>query len=119
MELSEDTRNFWGCIAQNEYIQTLKSYTHLKENVRPYVELQRIHRLNELCFFIKGRSLNSQIKINQASKMLSKEVMLPEVRYSFYDFENKVFTEQRFQEILKIVNDFLNSKSKNEIFEVK
>lgn len=55
--------------------------------------------MNELTYLIAGISFDKQIKQNIKSKKIRKDVLIPEKRYYFYDFNNTDFSEDRLNEI--------------------
>ncbi len=104
--LTEEGRNYFTWVVQFEYKKMLEEYVHVKEkNIRLSIEIQGIHRLNELCVFILGRNIDQQIRINKMARMIGKSIEFPKERYPLYDFDSLDFSEERLNhEVKKMIN---------------
>lgn len=104
MQLTDDTIYWFAWVVQSQYLKEIQEYSHVDDfTLRLSIELQGIHRLNELCFFILGRSLEKQMQRNKNARMICGSIQYPKERYPTYDFECQDFSKERlYCEIEKI-----------------
>lgn len=107
--LTDETKYWFAWVVQSQYIKEIKEYLHVEnKQLRLSIELQGIHRLNELCLFILGRNIENQLQRNKIAKMIGGSIEYPKERYPTYDFDCKDFSENRLnneiEKLIKYVN---------------
>lgn len=100
MQLSEETKNYFPYMLVGEYRKLLNEYTHVHDmDTRLRIEIQTVHRLNELCVYIMGENLDKFMEKRRAWRIYAIDFQRLAERYDFYDFNSLDFSEDRIDEL--------------------